>query len=86
MSREDAKKLLEAVTSKGLFTAIVFYKSPITEQPEERHIYADDNSECINWANYRLESCKNYNLPCEIYVNGSHYASHRSGETFPYNN
>ena len=82
MSREDAKKLLEAVTSKGLFTAVAFYKSPITEQVEERHIYADDNSECINWANYRLESCKNYNVPCVIYLNNEMYESYRVSDIF----
>lgn len=39
----------ESIESKSLFTSIIYFLSPITGELEERHIYADDNAECIAW-------------------------------------
>jgi len=82
MTREQAEVILSNVSSKGLFSAIVFYYSPITEAVEERHIYADDNCECIIWADARLQKFKEYNMPCIVYVNNSVHQSYRAGDIF----
>lgn len=48
-SMSDLSKHRETVTSKGLHTAIIYFYSPISEQVEERHIYADEYMECVEW-------------------------------------
>lgn len=46
---KEVKEHKEQITSKGLFTSIIYFLSPITGEVEERHIYADDNAECAAW-------------------------------------
>lgn len=51
-SMKEVKKHKESVESKGLFTSIIYFLSPITGEVEERHIYADDNAEALSWLNH----------------------------------
>ncbi len=46
---EEIQAHKKSVESKGLFTSIIYFLSPITGEVEERHIYADDNAECVAW-------------------------------------
>lgn len=46
---EEVKEHKKSVESKGLFSSIIYFLSPITGEVEERHIYADDNAECVAW-------------------------------------
>ena len=62
---DDVRKHKESVESKGLFTAIIYFLSPITGEVEERHMYADDNAECLQWLNeqhvfYQDKNIKHY--------------------------
>ena len=46
---EEIRFHKKSVESKRLFTSIIYFLSPITGEVEERHIYADDNAECVAW-------------------------------------
>ena len=46
---EEIQAHKKSVESKGLFTSIIYFLSPITGEVEERHIYSDDNAECVAW-------------------------------------
>ena len=61
----------DRITSKGLQTAVIYFKSPILNTIEERHIYADDITELNMWL---CETCAFYkeNNICFIsYINNS---------------
>lgn len=62
---EEIKKHKQSIESKSLFTAIIYFLSPITGEVEERHMYADDNAECVSWLQetcnfYRSKNIKHY--------------------------
>ena len=80
MTRAEAKQVLENVTHQGLFNAILFYQSPMTEEIEERHMYADSNAECIMWADTCVKSYQKLDIPCLVYLNGCIYKDHRRTE------
>lgn len=71
MKRTEALQILENVTSKGLYSVIVFYKSPITNTVEERHIYADASSEVWMIADTWKEKYTKLGFDFMIYVNNS---------------
>lgn len=71
MTKIKANEILENVTSKGLFSVIVFYRSPITNTVEERHIYADANSEVWAIADLWKKNYKDLGFDFLIYVNKS---------------
>lgn len=67
---KEIKEHKEQITSKGLQTAIIYFFSPILNEVEERHIYADSITELRAWLN---ETCMFYNMHniCYLsYLNG----------------
>lgn len=70
MNKEEIKTLIENINSKGLYTALIVFLSPVSDKIEERHIYADANMECIHWCETTMEGLKAYNIPCVSYLNG----------------
>ena len=73
MDRAQAKETLQAVSSKGLFSAIIFFECVVTGDADERHMYADDNCECINWLGTQIPNYEKYNRPYIAYLNGKLY-------------
>ena len=68
----------KSVESKKLFTSIIYFLSPITGEVEERHIYADDNAECVAW----LEENHKFYTDKKI----KHYGYNNSALTYGYLN
>lgn len=66
MTRAEAIKKLEEVSSKGLHSCIIIYYSPLSEIVEERHIYADSLCEILNWAEGLSETYDNSSIPAYI--------------------
>lgn len=58
------------IESKGLFTSIIYFLSPITGEVEERHIYADDNAECVAWLAEESKFYRENNIKHYGYNNG----------------
>jgi len=77
MKRARGLEVLENVSHKGLYSVLIFYKSPITNEIEERHMYADANAECIQIAEKWLAEYCNLDIPCIIYLNGGIYLMHK---------
>ena len=72
---EEVRTHKNNVESKGLFTSKIYFLSPITNEIEERHIYADDNAECVTWLTehcsfYRERKIKFYGYNCGVMVSG----------------
>ena len=68
-SLAEVRNHKESIESKGLFTSIIYFLSPITGEIEERHIYADANVECVAWLNerhkfYMDKEIKHYGYNC----------------------
>lgn len=61
----------DKITSKGLQTAIVYFKSPILNAIEERHIYADDITELNVWLRETCAFYKEHNICFISYINDS---------------
>lgn len=59
------------ITSKGLQTAIIYFKSPILDAIEERHIYADDVIELSAWLRETCAFYKEQNICFISYINDS---------------
>lgn len=62
-----------SVESKRLFSSIIYFLSPVTGEVEERHIYADDNAECVAWLEeqhkfYTDKKIKHYAYNCGAMV------------------
>ena len=71
---EEVRKHRESIESKGLFSSIIYFYSPIINGIEERHIYADSNFECVQWLNeqckfYREQEIKYHGYNCGAMVN-----------------
>lgn len=71
MTREVAQELLNNITSKGLYTVVVFFRSPITDKVEERHMYADANAEVWAVADTWKATYDKLGFNYIIYVNNS---------------
>ena len=72
---EEIKAHKKSVESKGLFSSIIYFLSPITGEVEERHIYADDNAECVAWLEenhqfYKNKNIKHYGYNCGVKTHG----------------
>lgn len=61
----------DRITSKGLQTAIIYFKSPILNAIEERHIYADDVTELNVWLRETCDFYKEKNICFISYINDS---------------
>lgn len=59
----------EKITCKGLQTAIIYFISPILNEVEERHIYADDINELRTWLNENVFEMKKHNIEYMAYLN-----------------
>ena len=59
----------DTVTSKGLHTAIIYFRSPVTEEIEERHIYADEYTEVVEWLNNITTKYREANFTFITYLN-----------------
>ena len=70
MTREECKYLLDTLRNSGKYTAILFFKSQITNGVEERHIYADNNAEVCLWLEAVISSYKLANISYATYLNG----------------
>ena len=70
MNRSQAKEFLEFATSRGLFSSVIFFVSPVTELVEKRHIYSGDEMEVIMWTNEQCQKYDNANIPYVAYING----------------
>ena len=70
MNRSQAKEFLEFVTSRGLFSSVIFFISPVTELVEKRHIYSGDEIEVIMWTNEQCQKYDNANISYVAYING----------------
>lgn len=75
MDRMQCKLKLESFNSirnlTNLQYAVVFSKSPITGEVDQRHIFTQSGGELSLWIDSVVESCKKYNKPYAVYVNGS---------------
>ena len=61
----------DRITSKCLQTAIIYFKSPILNAIEERHIYADDITELNIWLRETCAFYKEQNICFISYINDS---------------
>ena len=68
---EEIKKHKASIESKSLFSSVLYFLSPITGEVEERHMYADDNAECIAWLEETCLFYKNKNIKHYGYNNGA---------------
>ena len=75
MDRIQCKLKLESFNSirnlTNLQYACIFSKSPITGEVDQRHIFTQSGGELSLWVDNVVESCKQYNKPYAVYVNGS---------------
>ena len=69
---ESCLKRLVDVSERlpGLYSAIVFWRSPLSDMIEERHIYADIEYECRFWLERMTEFYHNSGIPFAAYLNG----------------
>lgn len=70
MTRLECKSILDKAISKGMHSCIIFFYSPIHEQIEERHIYADKYFEVDKLASEWNKEYRNLDLTFTIYVDG----------------
>ena len=82
MTREECLQKLEEVTSMSLLSAIIFYKSPITGNVEERHIWANANAELIQWLSQAIQNYTRLKAPFAAYLNNGLYLN--EGQLFDY--
>lgn len=75
-SLKEIKEHKEEIISKGLQTAIVYFKSPILNGIEERHIYADSITELRAWLYETCDFCDKHNICYISYLNGSIEMTH----------
>ena len=68
----------ENITSKGLQTAIIYFMSPILNEVEERHIYADDINELRAWLNENLFEMKKRDIEYMAYLNS--FLEYKNGD------
>lgn len=68
---KEVQEHKNSVESKGLFTSIIYFLSPITGEVEERHIYADDNTECVGWLEENHKFYTEMNIKHYGYNNGA---------------
>lgn len=59
----------------GLYSAIIFWKSPLSNRIEERHIYADIDYECRLWLERMTEFYRKSGIAYAAYINGGLYDS-----------
>jgi len=71
MTRLEIIQKLKEINSHGLLTAVIVFKSSITKEFEERHIYADEANECITWLSEQTKFYKNKGIPFAAYRNGT---------------
>ena len=74
----EIKEHKEKITSKGLQTAIIYFMSPILNEVEERHIYADDINELSAWLNENLFEMKKHNIHFMAYLNN--FLEYKNGD------
>lgn len=80
MNKEQCLEKLDEITSIGLLSAVVFFKSPFGV--EERHIWSNTNSELIGWLSTTIGNYKKQNMPYVAYLNRGLYLS--EGVLFDY--
>ena len=66
---KEIKAHKEQITSKGLQTAVIYFKSPILNAVEERHIYADNIIELRAWLNDTTTLYLKNNICYIAYIN-----------------
>lgn len=69
MTRTEMINFLDKVSSKGIQSAILFFRSPLTGRFEERHIYADDRVELELWARAMEKEYLSKSIPFGIWIN-----------------
>ena len=75
---EEIRKHKEEITSKGLQTAIIYFMSPILNEVEEKHIYADDINELRIWLDENVFEMKNRNIEYMAYLNS--FLEYKNGD------
>lgn len=73
MDREDCKALLDKLTKDKHMSFVIFFRSPLTDEVEERHIFADQQWEGQTWLNSISEFYFNSKIPFAAYINGHYY-------------
>lgn len=77
MDRIHCKLKLESFNSIRNLTrmqyAILFSKSPITHEVEQRHIFSESGAEIYLWLDHLIQKTEKYNKPYAAYVNGELY-------------
>lgn len=71
MSRKEIISMMDSVFSRGLFAAMIVFRSPITGKLDERHVYADSNFEVVEWADKNSKFYLENDIPFISYVNNS---------------
>lgn len=69
MTRKELLAAQGNIFSKDLYAAMVIYRSPVTGKLEERHVYADANSEVILWLDDATKFYKEHNISFVSYLN-----------------
>ena len=72
MNREDCKALLGKLNKDKYFSFVVFFRSPLTDEVEERHIFSDVEWEGRIWVDVVTKIYKENNIPYAVYVRGEH--------------
>lgn len=78
MNREDCKALLDKLSKDKHMSFVIFFRSPLTDEVEERHVFADVEWEGKVWLNLVTEYYFNAKIPFATYVNGQYYAGEGS--------
>ena len=79
MTKNECLNKLEEVSSQGLLSAIIFFRSPLSDMVEERHIWANSNSELIEWLSRildkynEIEKTSEFKIPYAAYLNNCLY-------------
>ena len=69
MTRKEMINFLDKVSSKGIQSAVLFFRTPLTGRFEERHIYADDRTELDLWARAIEKEYLSKSIPFAIWIN-----------------
>ena len=72
MNREDCKALLDKLSKDKHMSFVIFFRSPLTDEVEERHVFADVEWEGRIWVDIVTKIYKENNIPYAVYMKGEH--------------
>ena len=76
MKRATAREMINTLMKTGYNNAIIFYRSPITNEVESRDMMSTSYNEVVLWAQQLEKFYKEINVSYVIYVNGEMFDSY----------